>query len=158
MKTSKVIITIIAGVALLGLWTTRAPAQQPPAGKDQIVQEHLKDVTDLIDRLNTLTDRAHTMAQMVSQQLTSGKGNQFGDQVRKLQDFDVAMGNVADQMKTAIQRFIALREDPMLTRDAAAGKNIEDLQAQLRSTTEKLSSAMRSLEDMNKQLLGRRAK
>jgi hypothetical protein len=157
MKRSKPMLALLMSLVLLTILFTQAPAQRP-GDPTAPVQQHAKDLTDIVNRLSTLADRTHTMSQMVSQQFQNDKGGQFGEQLRKLQEFDVTMGTVAENLKTGLQNYIVLREDPVLALNTAASQNLADMQNQLKTLAENLSSSIATLERLNKQLLGTRAK
>jgi hypothetical protein len=155
MKISHTLVPILASLVLVTILAPQAPAQKPGATNPPLPQ-YVKDLTDLANKMNTLADRAHTMSQMAGQQLQSGKGN--SDQLRKLQEFDVNMGTLAENMKASLQNYIHLREDPTLSANAAVGPNLEAMQNQLKPLADNLTTALATLEKMNKQLLGGQAK
>jgi hypothetical protein len=157
MKMSKFLAATLASLTLLMILTLQAPAQKP-GDTNQPTLQYVKDLTDIVNKMTTLADRAHTMSKMASQQLQSGKGNQNADLLRKLQEFDLSMGALAETVKTNLQNFIHLREDPALSINAALGPNLDTMQNQLKTLAENLSSALATLEKMNKQLLGGPAK
>jgi hypothetical protein len=61
-------------------------------------------------------------------------------------------------LKTSLQNYIGLREDPVFTRNAAVAQNLEEMQTQLKTLSNDLSASIANLERLNKQVLGARTK
>ena len=150
------LVAMILSGSLLADRTSAQSGVQAPS--QTTAAQPAKDVNALLERMNTLINRLHTMHQMVEKQLQTEVLPENAAQLRHLQDLDGAMGEVGDHLKTTLERFNTLREDPAVLKDAALSQDASILREQLMTFAQEMQKAVGTLEQMHKRVLAKKNK
>jgi soluble cytochrome b562 len=155
MKSSKVILVLIMGMALLATfpvaYAQKSETAPPPMSQQPTMLEHMKQIDSMLQHITKMVDRALQLSQNMTH-LTQQKPGQMVEQYRLMQSTDDAMVQTLQRMKIAIQSYDNMMRNEVLLRSAQNQKDLAGFRDHMKNMMEETDSALTILEDMHKRI------
>jgi len=146
MKTSKALIGMILAIALLTATVPLALAQGVPQRQQQVMQQHMKQLDDLNQRMSQIQDRAHHINQ--STEVSLGDKSPKSLQYNHIIDMSIAMEKMAAELKVVIGHY---KEVYMSVDDPKLLTPYDHMRDNMTKLTDDMDETLKSMEQIAKQ-------
>ncbi len=151
MKTLRIVSLTLMGALFLGGLTVSAPAQQAKEHELQKQQQQFKQIEIMMQRLNSLSDRAHQLVESLPNESIK-KEPQTMEHFQALQHMNQSISTMVDQLKETLGAYKAMMQNKDFIREKASRKGMEELRSHLKSMLSQLEGAVKIAEDLMKRL------
>src|SRR5512146_1958511 len=130
MRMYKTCVALVVTIMALSAVGASVAAGQHMGGQQPMMQGHMGEMQDMMERMGRIMDRSH--------QMTMGMGPQGGPmahQQQMLQQMDTSMGAMAEQMKAMMGQAQLLMRDQTLMRDRGMQRDMTQLQQHMGAMT-----------------------